>query len=105
VAIGISHTGSTRDVVETVGLARRQGAVTVALTAVPRSPLAMAVDHRLIIASRETTFRSGAMASRIAALSVVDVLFVAVAQTHYERTVAALEATRRAVAIRRFDGD
>ncbi|WP_211229504.1 MurR/RpiR family transcriptional regulator [Nakamurella lactea] len=105
VAIAISHTGSTRDTVETIGLARRHGATTVALTAVPRSPLAVAVDHQLITASRETTFRSGAMASRIAALSVVDVLFVAVAQARYDRTVAALEATRKAVGIRRFDSD
>jgi DNA-binding MurR/RpiR family transcriptional regulator len=105
VAIGVSHTGATRDVVETLGLAGRNGATTAAITSVPRSPLAEIVDHRLITASRETTFRSGAMASRIAALSVVDVLLVAVAQRRYRKVVAALDATRRAVALRRFDGD
>ncbi len=105
VAIGVSHTGSTKDTVETIDLARANGAITVALTSVPRSPLADAVHHRLITASRETTFRSGAMGSRIAALSVVDVLFVAVAQRRYQETIAALEKTRRAVALRRFDGD
>ena len=68
VAIGVSHTGSTKDTVETIDLARANGAITVALTSVPRSPLADAVHHRLITASRETTFRSGAMGSRIAAL-------------------------------------
>jgi DNA-binding MurR/RpiR family transcriptional regulator len=102
VAIGVSHTGATRDTVEIVQQARASGATTVAITAAPRSPLAAAVDLRLITASRETTFRSGAMASRIAALSVVDVLFVAVAQRRYDSTVAALEATRAAVALRRF---
>jgi DNA-binding MurR/RpiR family transcriptional regulator len=105
VAIGVSHTGSTKDTVETIGLARSNGATTVALTSVPRSALADAVHHRLITASRETTFRSGAMASRIAALSVVDVVFVAVAQRRYQATLAALDATRRAVAMRRFDGE
>ena len=105
VAIGVSHTGSTKDTVETIDLARANGAITVALTSVPRSPLADAVHHRLITASRETTFRSGAMGSRIAALSVVDVLFVAVAQRRYQETMAALEATRRAVAQHRFDGE
>lgn len=102
VAIGVSHTGATRDTVEIVQQARANGATTVAITAAPRSQLAAAVDLRLITASRETTFRSGAMASRIAALSVVDVLFVAVAQRRYDSTVAALDATRRAVAVRRF---
>lgn len=105
VAIGVSHTGSTKDTVETINLARANGATTVALTSVPRSPLADAVHHRLITASRETTFRSGAMGSRIAALSVVDVVFVAVAQRRHGDTMAALDATRRAVALRRFDGD
>jgi DNA-binding MurR/RpiR family transcriptional regulator len=102
VAIGISHTGATKDTVETITRARSSGARTVAITAVPRSRLGAAAEHRLITASRETTFRSGAMASRIAALSLVDVLFVAVAQRTYNRTVASLDATRRAVAIRRF---
>lgn len=102
VAVGVSHTGATMDTVETLTQAGANGATTVAITSVPRSPLALTVDLRLITASRETTFRSGAMASRIAALSLVDVLFVAVAQRRYDRTVAALEATRRAVAVRRY---
>ena len=57
----------------------------------------------LVTADRETTFRSGATASRIAALSVVDVLFVAVAQRRYDATVHALDATRKAVMPRRFE--
>lgn len=102
VAIGVSHTGATRDTVETVRHAGARGATTVALTSAPRSPLAKAVDYQILASSRETTFRSGAMASRIAALSVVDVLFVAVAQRHYDRTLSALDATREAVSIRRY---
>lgn len=103
VAIGISHTGATRDVVETIEQAGRTGAKTVAITSVPRSPLAAVSQFQLVTAARETTFRSGAMASRIAALSLVDVLFVAVAQRNYDRTIAALDATRRAVSTHRLD--
>jgi DNA-binding MurR/RpiR family transcriptional regulator len=102
VAIGISHTGATRDTVEALAEAGRHGAHTIGLTSVPRSPLADVADLLLVTAARETTFRSGAMASRIAALSVVDVLFVAIAQRRYDATIAALDATRQAVAIRRF---
>ncbi len=103
VVIGVSHTGSTRDTVEVMAQARRTGALAIGLTSVPRSPLAEMSDLLLVTASRETTFRSGAMSSRIAALSVVDVLFVAVAQHRYEQSVAALDSTRHAVAHRRFD--
>lgn len=103
VMIGISHTGATRDTEEAIVEAGRQGASTIGLTSVSRSPLAMRVDVLLVTAARETTFRSGATSSRIAALSVVDVLFVAVAQQRYDATIDALEATRRAVIPRRFE--
>src|ERR1700733_5619478 len=43
----------------------------------------------------------GAMASRIAALTVVDCLFVAVAQRNYKQTLRALERTYAAVQARR----
>ncbi|MEV5751084.1 MurR/RpiR family transcriptional regulator [Actinoallomurus sp. NPDC052308] len=101
VAIGVSHTGTTPDVVDVIREASARGAMTVALTGVPNSPLAAAADVLLTTVDRETTFRSGATASRIAALCVVDVLFTAVAQRRYDQAIAALEATREAVVTRR----
>lgn len=103
VAIGISHTGSTVDVIDSLAEARRQGATTVAVTNFPSSAISRVADHVLTTAARETTFRSGATASRIAALTVVDCLFVAVAQRSYKQTVRALERTYAAVQSRRVD--
>jgi DNA-binding MurR/RpiR family transcriptional regulator len=101
VAIGISHTGATADTIEGLDEARRQGATTVAITNFPGSPIARVADYVLTTAARETTFRSGAMASRIAALTVVDCLFVAIAQRNYKQTLRALERTYAAVKSRR----
>jgi DNA-binding MurR/RpiR family transcriptional regulator len=101
VAIGISHTGTIIDTVDALREARSHGATTVALTNFPRSPIARAAEHVLTTAARETTFRSGAMASRLAQLTVVDCLFVGVAQRTYSHTLAALDATRSAVGGRR----
>ena len=101
VALGLSHSGTTSEVVDALELAGRRGAVTVALTNFPRSPLALVADHVLTTAAHETTFRSGAMASRIAQLTVVDCLFVAVASRSFDATVEALEATWEAVQPRR----
>jgi DNA-binding MurR/RpiR family transcriptional regulator len=101
VAIGISHTGTTEDTIASLAEAKRQHAVTVAITNFPGSLIAVVADHVLTTAARETTFRSGAMASRIAALTVVDCLFVAVAQRNYKQTMRALERTRAAVQDRR----
>ena len=101
VAIGISHTGTTADTVGSLAEARSRGATTVAITNFPRSSIARVADYVLTTAARETTFRSGAMASRIAALTVVDCLFVAVAQRNYKQTLSALERTYAAVRARR----
>jgi DNA-binding MurR/RpiR family transcriptional regulator len=101
VAIAISHTGTTIDTIEALRVAESGGATTIAITNFGESPLAAHATHVLATAARETTFRSGAMASRIAQLAVVDCLFVGVAQRSYERTLSALERTFAAVQGRR----
>ncbi|MFB9688456.1 MurR/RpiR family transcriptional regulator [Amycolatopsis plumensis] len=102
VAIGVSHTGATTDTVEALRVAREHGAVTIAVTNFPRSPITEVADHVLTTAARETTFRSGATASRIAQLTVIDCLFIGVAQRHMDASVSALDATRDAVGSHRL---
>jgi DNA-binding MurR/RpiR family transcriptional regulator len=97
VAIGISHTGTTSDVVEVLEQSRARGATTVALTNFPRSPITEVADFVLTTAARETTYRSGATASRLAQLTVVDCLFVGVAARNRIRARRALEVTAEAV--------
>jgi DNA-binding MurR/RpiR family transcriptional regulator len=97
VAFGISHTGTTTDTIEAFAEAKRRGAVTVALTNFPKSPIARNADLVLTTAARETTFRSGATASRLAQLTVIDCVFVGVAQRTYQETRQALDATYEAV--------
>ena len=97
VAIGISHTGTTVEVVEALEEAAKHGATTVAVTNFPRSPLARTADLVLTTAARETTYRSGAMSSRIAQLMVVDCLFIGVAQSVLPDARKALEETATAV--------
>jgi DNA-binding MurR/RpiR family transcriptional regulator len=104
VAFGISHTGTTTDTIEAFAEAGRRGAHTVALTNFPKSPIARAADLVLATAARETTFRSGAMASRLAQLTVIDCVFVGVAQRTYRETRRALDATYEAVRGRRLGG-
>lgn len=101
VAFGISHTGSTQEPIDALTEARRWGATTVAVTNSPRSRIAAAADLTLTTAARETTYRSGATASRIAQLSVIDCIFVGVAQRHFTSTQESLQRTREAVATRR----
>ncbi|MDQ7907832.1 MurR/RpiR family transcriptional regulator [Phytohabitans sp. ZYX-F-186] len=104
VAIGISHSGTTSDVVEVLQQARARGATTVALTNFPRSPITEVADFVLTTAARETTYRSGAMASRLAQLTVVDCLFVGVAARNRTKARRALEVTAEAVQTHRVGG-
>lgn len=94
VAFGFSHSGSTADTVRYLEIARQNGALTVAVTSSPESPLALAANERLITHARESTLRAGAMVSRIAQLALVDCLFLGVARLRYEQTIVALQRTR-----------
>ncbi|MGY5763915.1 MurR/RpiR family transcriptional regulator [Brachybacterium sp. DNPG3] len=101
VAVGISHGGDTLDVLDALRIAREGGAATIAVTDAPDSPIVEGCDIPLLTSAQESPFRSGATASRLAQLTLVDILFVAVAQRRHGDAVDALARTRRAVADRR----
>lgn len=104
VAIALSHSGSTRDTVESLTAAGEAGATTVCITNVMASPISRVADIKLYTSVDESDYRSGAMGSRIAQLSIVDVLFVGVAQRRFEESMHHLEKTRAAVTGKRISG-
>jgi DNA-binding MurR/RpiR family transcriptional regulator len=101
VAIGISHSGETLDILEPIRLAQDRGCTTVAISNYPQSSLARTADLVLTTATRETVFQAGSMASRTAQLTVVDCIYLAVAQRTHDRSVPALELTSAALRSRR----
>lgn len=101
VAVAISHSGNTADTIDFLAIAREAGAATIAITNHAHAELADHADVVLTTAARETVFRSGALGSRIAQLMVVDCLFIAVAKTNYDESIADLRRTYAAVQSRR----
>jgi DNA-binding MurR/RpiR family transcriptional regulator len=97
VALGISHSGQTRETIEMIAEAGSHGATTIALTSFPRSPLADVADTVLLTATQATTFRPDALSARHPQLVVLDLLYIAVAQRTHERSHAAFQRTARAV--------
>lgn len=93
VALGFSHSGSTRETLHFLRTARSAAGTTVGVTGVAGSPLVSESDHVLLTHAREPRLRAGAMVSRIAQLALVDVMFVGVAQRRYAHTVHALQRT------------
>lgn len=101
VAFAVSHTGRTRETLATMEKAREAGATTILLTSHARTPLGELADVELVCAARETAFRTEAMASRIAHLSVVDALYVAVAMRRFDVAIEALDRANATIAERR----
>jgi DNA-binding MurR/RpiR family transcriptional regulator len=102
VAVGISHSGSNIDVVEAIQVARERGAKTIGISSTMKSPLTRAVDISIYTTSRETLFRSEAMASRLVQLSVIDALYVGVATRKQDVTLKNLQKIRESIAIKRY---
>ena len=101
VVAAISYSGETVDTLEVLRLARQVGAHTVCITNHPSSNAAEHSDVVLVASAAESGLRGGALASRIAQLSVVDCLFVLVAMDRYDDAMTCLVKTRQAVAGRK----
>lgn len=102
VAIGISHSGSTKDVVDALTAARRAGATTFSITNFSPSPITRVSDVVLLTASPESPLGGEVLTSRIAQLCVIDVLSVALAVTLGESCLELIKKTSEAVKKKRY---
>lgn len=101
VAVLVSNSGETKEILGALELVQLYGAKSIAITRYSKSTLAMGADIVLHISTPEVTFRSGATGSRIAMLNIVDILFSGVASAHYEEIKVYLDRTRDALESRK----
>lgn len=97
VLVAISHSGASTSIVESAQAARENGARIICITDYGRSPLQKCSDVHLHTSSVETAFKSDALASRIAELAIIDLLFIAVSYRSYDTAYANLQKTRRSL--------
>ena len=98
VFFGISYSGMTSEVVKMIELAKKKGIRTVSLTKYGQTKVSESAEISLYAAMvKEAAFRSGATASRIAQLQVLDILFMSVATSQYDKVVKYLDETREAI--------
>ncbi len=102
VVVAISHSGSSKDIVEALQIAKTNGAATIAIVSHRKSPVASLVDVPLCVHAKETGFKPEPMSSRIAHLSVIDVLAVGVALKKRQSFVASVQKTREALVGKRY---
>lgn len=75
VAIGISHSGSSKDIVDALKLSKIGGATTVCVTNFGSSPIVDASDIALFTKSEETKHSILGLSSRIAQLTIFDAIY------------------------------
>lgn len=102
VVIAISHTGSNQSVMESVKIAKENGATIIAITSYIRSPISQISDIVLNGMAKEINYRSEAMSSRLIHLAFVDVLYVGAMVRQPERITNNMQKIRKAIAKRRF---
>lgn len=93
VAVLISYTGETRDILETMELIKRTGATTISITRYGKNSLSEMAQIKLFTPSLETLIRSGAKGSRIGQLNLIDIIFSAVASREYSEIKIYLDRT------------
>lgn len=73
-AVAISYTGRTHNIIKTMKLARERGAKTLCITCYPESPLTKVCDVSLIAVSGETEINKLSTVSRLSQLYIIDSL-------------------------------
>ena len=75
VVIGISHSGSSKDIIQSLQTAKDNGATTIAITNIGKSPIDKVSDLILNTVSDETNYRILGLSSRIAQLALIDAVY------------------------------
>lgn len=92
-AIFISNSGDTIEILDALEIVKKNGVTVIAITKNSKSHLAEQSDILLSISTPEISIRSGAMGSRIAMLTVIDILFAGVASAEYQHVKKFLSKT------------
>lgn len=92
--IAISDSGKTKELYRSLEVAKDVGAPIIAITSNQGSPVTTLAQITLLVSSQETSFRGSAIASRIAQMTVMDLLFLGTATGSTTKTLEALKKTR-----------
>jgi RpiR family transcriptional regulator, carbohydrate utilization regulator len=102
VVVGISHSGSNKDILEAMQVAKQAGAKIISITSYRKSPLAKLADVTLYTSTKETAFRTEAMSARLAQLCIIDALYVGLSLLRQEQTLQNLQKVREVISRKRL---
>lgn len=91
VAVAVSYSGQTPETIDALACAKDAGAFTISVTSYRSSVISSMADITLYSSSLEEGMRRGDMASRIAQLHIIDILFMGMASRDFSTYVPRLE--------------
>jgi DNA-binding MurR/RpiR family transcriptional regulator len=97
VVLGISTSGSTRDIVDAFRKAKENGAQTIAVTSHADSALAEFTDIQLLVPSKEMPLQGGSFSTKIAQMHLLDILLTMVTMETKETAYSSIKKTAKAV--------
>ncbi|MDR1389670.1 MAG: MurR/RpiR family transcriptional regulator [Treponema sp.] len=95
-AIIISYSGETPAMITAAEWAAKKNAAVITLTGESKNTLRAKADCALVVPSTERVYRSGAMASRITQLAVIDMIYSLLISRDLNNTITALAQTMNA---------
>ncbi len=102
VAVGISHTGSSKDTVYALELAKQREARTICITNHSDSPLTRHSDFRLFTSTRVSHFHEEHPASSLAMLALTEALYVGICIERSDASAQAVSKMLRATGHRKY---
>lgn len=101
-AVGISHCGSTIDTVQTLKIAKERGASTIAITSKKDSSICQYADITIVAYSDEIRYPIEAVSARIAHITILDAICVALSLKNPEQTKMCMNVMHDLFANKRF---
>lgn len=97
VVVGLSISGSTRDTIESLEIAKNKGAKVIAITYYSRSPITQFADIVLPGGAKESPLEGGSLTAKISQLFIVDLLCTGIALRDKDESLVMTEKTAKAV--------
>ncbi len=102
VAIAISHSGSSKDIVEALKLAKEHGATTITITNSGKSPILKQSDIVLSTTADETQYNILALNSRIVQLAIIDSLYFYIVCNRSAEALESIKETERSLQTKKY---
>ena len=97
IAIGISYSGKSKEVIKSIENAKSKGVKCISITKYGENDLNKICDINLFVSNIENKLREGAISSRIAILTLIDIIYISMIQKDLDSSQLKLEASKKAM--------